>query len=304
MEYTPGTKLSYANDTERCTVLTDGMVLLTRVWGEDWYEQMKLEDWLILAEGEEQVHFSPKKKSEFPCSETYCEAGYDAYKSLEDKGGSYYDCWDADKKARNSCKNHYLKAIIGFTPYSSKPAFLDPVHYVGTKFSWTDAINPEKYRIAIQTRKGVLEVKTDEGPSKKFFESPASWKKTLRKGPIKITSPATDDILSSLPETFTDSQKLRELERRFKVRSECLLSPMGDLSLTHKTANKVGIYRKISDPPTYLGYYYSPSGEELMVDSDGNSFKTFYGAGSYMTDGMPTLVVYYRGRYLNVSCLY
>ena len=294
MEYTPGTKLSYANDTERCTVLTDGMVLLTRVWGEDWYEQMKLDDWLILAEGEEQVHFSPKKK--YNCSETYCEAGYDAYKALEDKGGSYYDCCEADKKAFNSCKNHSLK-IPNLT-------LVDPVHYVGTKFSWTDSINPEKYRIAIQTRRGVLEVKTDEGPSRKFFESPVAWRNSLNKGSVRITSPVTDDILASLPETFTDSQKLRELERRFKVKSNTLLLPSGEIHLIHSSMNKIGICRKPTDSPTYLGYYYSPSGEESMVDSDGNSFKTFYGAGSQMTDGRPILVAYYSGRYLNISSLY
>jgi len=294
MDYTPGTKLSYANDTERCTVLTDGMVLLTRVWGEDWYEQMKLEDWLILAEGEEQVHFSPKKKH--TCSETYCEAGYEAYKALEDRGGSYYDCWEADKKAFNTCKNHTLK--IPNLP------LVDPVHYIGTKFSWTGAINPEKFRIAIQTRKGVLEVKTDEGSAKKFFESPAAWRNSLSKGSVRITSPVTDDILASLPETFTDSQKLRELQRRFKVKSKTLLLDSGEIRVDHTSTNKIGICRNLTDLPTYLGYYYSPSGEELIVDSDGNSFKTFYGAGSHMTDGRPTLVAYYRGRYLNVSSLY
>jgi len=296
MNYIPGTKLSYANDTERCTVLTDGMVLLTRVWGEDWYEQMKLEDWLILAEGEEQVHFSPKRKSEFPCSQTYCEAGYEAYKALEDKGGSYYDCWDADKEARASCKNHFTS--------SQNNALIDPVYYIGTKFSWTDSINPEKYRVAIQTRRGVLEVKTDEGSSKKFFESPVAWRKSLSKGPVRITSPVADDILTNLPETFTDSQKLRELQRRFKVKSKAVLLDSGEIHVDHTSANKIGIYRKLTDLPTYLGYYYSPSGEELMVDSNGNSFKTFYGAGSHMTDGRPTLVAYYNGRFLNISSLY
>jgi hypothetical protein len=57
--YTPGTKLSYANGTECCTVLTDGNALITRVWGDEWWEQMKLADWLILADGDEEEDYIP-----------------------------------------------------------------------------------------------------------------------------------------------------------------------------------------------------------------------------------------------------
>ena len=60
--YSPGTKLSYNNGSECCTVLTEGNAMVTRVWGERWWEQMWLADWLILAEGKEREDFIPISK--------------------------------------------------------------------------------------------------------------------------------------------------------------------------------------------------------------------------------------------------
>jgi hypothetical protein len=178
----------------------------------------------------------------------------------------------------------------------------DPCHYIGTKFSWKDSKDPKIFSIAIQTKNGVLQVKTHNGTAKTMFHSPAEWRRSLPKGSVTITSPVTDDILSSLPEGFTDIQKLRELQRRFKVKTECTLLPSGHMNVVHKTSNKIGIYRNLTDLPTYLGYYYS-NGEEYMIDETGNYFKTFYGAGSHMTDGKPYVVAYYHGHYLNLTSL-
>jgi hypothetical protein len=55
MAYAPGTKLSFNNGDECCTVLTEGNALVTKVWGSRLWEMMKLADWLILAEGKETV---------------------------------------------------------------------------------------------------------------------------------------------------------------------------------------------------------------------------------------------------------
>jgi hypothetical protein len=64
MSYTPATKLSY-NDTEECaTVLTSGMVMITKGLGRG--TMMKLEDWLILADGREQQEYIPLSKTEEP----------------------------------------------------------------------------------------------------------------------------------------------------------------------------------------------------------------------------------------------
>lgn len=57
MSYTPATKLSYNNASECATVLTSGMVMVTE--GLARGQMMKLEDWLILANGQEQEEYIP-----------------------------------------------------------------------------------------------------------------------------------------------------------------------------------------------------------------------------------------------------
>ena len=54
--YKPGTKLSYDDGKERCTVLTGGDVLVTLIWGERSWVMMTLADWLILANGKETIY--------------------------------------------------------------------------------------------------------------------------------------------------------------------------------------------------------------------------------------------------------
>ena len=51
MAYIPGTKLCYAEWSQRCTVLTDGNVMVTK--GLSSGNVLKLADWLILADGNE-----------------------------------------------------------------------------------------------------------------------------------------------------------------------------------------------------------------------------------------------------------
>lgn len=59
MSYAPATKLSYANGSEACVVLTEGNVMVTKCMNVECRLQMKLVDWLILSEGKEVKDFVP-----------------------------------------------------------------------------------------------------------------------------------------------------------------------------------------------------------------------------------------------------
>jgi hypothetical protein len=188
MTYTSGNKLSY--DDSSATVLTDGMVMVTS--GLGYGQQMKLVDWLILAEGREKLVSKPVQAQEAP--KTYA---------------------------------------------------------VGTKFRWQ--LNPETYRVAIQTPKGVLQVKsvTNGGgqvhpdscncdycpnPSyppayrrprpllKENFSDFEAWRASLPNATdSQITTTFEDRPMierrADIPETFTDIEKLKRLEQNFKIRS-------------------------------------------------------------------------------------
>jgi len=121
---------------------------------------------------------------------------------------------------------------------------------IGTKYKWTHKTNPETYRVAIQTKDGVLQVKSvtdgaaevheDCGCSPCWeFENNAPWRlrKPLTKtlfadlvawdatlpylaGKLVITSaPITDKVLKALClkplDAKMDAHKLNELEERF-----------------------------------------------------------------------------------------
>ena len=62
MSYAPDTKLSYANGSEACVVLTEGNVMVTKSMNSECQIQMKLADWLVLAEGKELKDFVPKEE--------------------------------------------------------------------------------------------------------------------------------------------------------------------------------------------------------------------------------------------------
>jgi hypothetical protein len=124
---------------------------------------------------------------------------------------------------------------------------------IGTKFKWSQGI--ETYRIAIQTAKGVLQVKsvTDGGgevhPStcrdcipcrelamtppapwtrrplmKKMFADEAAWRASLPKGGfVTVTWPDTRSNAEKLAEDYNpyvdDRDRLNEYMRRFNIRS-------------------------------------------------------------------------------------
>lgn len=163
--YTPGTKLSYANGTECCTVLTNGNSLVTKVWGHNHWEQMWLADWLILANGDEQEDYIPlstETKDEF-----------------------------ADLPPLVPCYE--------FTPISNQKIWEEagrkvaPKRRIGTKLKWV--LDDETYRVAVVTKHGVCQVKaiTEGGGdcyyvgdkrylTKRTFDSEASWRSNLPEG--------------------------------------------------------------------------------------------------------------------------
>jgi hypothetical protein len=59
MSYAHGTSLSFANNTESATVLSDDKVLVTKCLNTDCQIEMPLSEWLELSRGKEQVEFIP-----------------------------------------------------------------------------------------------------------------------------------------------------------------------------------------------------------------------------------------------------
>jgi hypothetical protein len=175
--YTPGTKLSYNNGAECCTVLTNGNSLVTKVWGDAWWEQMPLADWLILADGQEQEDYIPlaAKQEADDCSDM---------PPLISLGTQDVDEFWADLSRRSL----ELEA-------QRKPKY--PKRSIGTKLKWISSEDEETYRVAIVTKDGICQVKaiTEGGGdcyydhktkkrylTKRTFDSEASWREALPQG--------------------------------------------------------------------------------------------------------------------------
>ena len=192
--YTPGTKLSYANGTECCTVLTDGNAMVTKVWGDRWWEQMKLADWLILAEGQEEEDFIPISKAEE-------EAEYDDMPgliSLNTPNAAEVNAFWANLVQRTADADaayRPTKKAARAIPTKKAPAIPSKVP-IGTKFKWISSEDDETYRVAIKTRDGVCQVKAvTEGGGDCYFDP-----KTKKRYLTKRTFDCEASWLNSLPE--------------------------------------------------------------------------------------------------------
>ena len=175
--YTPGTKLSYNNGTECCTVLTNGNSLVTKVWGHDHWEQMWLADWLILAEGTEQQDYIPLAPNQ------QAEEFDDLPPLIPINDMQVNEFW-----AELGRRSAELEA-------KRKPSY--PKRSIGTKLKWVSSEDDETYRIAIVTKDGICQVKAitegggdcyyDEKTGKRYltkrtFDSEASWREALPQG--------------------------------------------------------------------------------------------------------------------------
>jgi hypothetical protein len=180
-------------------------------------------------------------------------------------------------------------------------------HPVGTKFKWTHKTNPETYRVAIQTKNGILQVKavTDGrlhvheectcGPCWEF-ENNAPWrpKKPLTKtffadyeafdatlpmnqGKMVITSaPITDKALKALCmkplEATEDALQLKELEGRFPGGVFVLSTPKTQFEISYKrVANAYDqiYYAKIDMSFFNFSDYCGQEKIQLMVEWHG-----------------------------------
>jgi len=173
--YIPGTKLSYANGTECCTVLTQGNSLVTKVWGHDHWEQMWLADWLILANGDEQEEFIP-----IAPTNTIEEHEFDDLPPLIPLNElQVNESWaELGRRSAELETQSWLKFL--------------PTRSIGTTLKWISSDDAETYRLAIVTKDGVYQVKaiTEGGGdcyyvgnkrylTKRTFDSEVSWRMSL-----------------------------------------------------------------------------------------------------------------------------
>lgn len=169
---------------------------------------------------------------------------------------------------------------------------------IGTKFKWIEAGNPETYRVAIQTKDGVLQVKSvtngggdcdNRGKLKlTHFADEYEWRNTIDEAngtltitPPRITNKALKDLCMKPLASTEDALILKELEERF-------LDGVFVLSVPKK--QYVISYKLVAN--TY---------HQIYSDSINMSFFHFsdYGSGS-----KPQLMVEWRGLYIDLSHLF
>jgi len=176
MSYSPATKLSYNDGSEEAIVLTDGIVMITMVGGVPWRERMKLADWLILAEDKAVVSYIPNAPvATAPATAPATPVATQAPETTD----------------------------APVTPVSIKYENY-PYSYIvdRTKFKWV--LDKENYCVAVQTSKGVLQVKSirqcpcrdvscGESYDKTLYKTFEDWIKSLpnegASGRVTITAP-------------------------------------------------------------------------------------------------------------------
>jgi len=178
MSYAPGTKLSYNNGNNCCTVLRDGNSLVTMVNGKEFWEQMWLADWLILADGKETavntVSYPPGTKLSYNDGKECCTV-------LTQGNVLITMIWGEWEWRQMSLADWLILADGKEKVYTDSETICpQPKRLVGTKLTWTY----DDYKIvAIITKKGVIQVKYawPEGVSydKVFFDSEQSWRESL-----------------------------------------------------------------------------------------------------------------------------
>ena len=234
MSYTPGTKLSYANGSERAIILTNEMVMVTMVEGAPWRERMSLADWLILAEGQETVVPSDSKANDAgaiwkAARERIDDEAAAAWANISHAGAmlaaarermdatTTQSALAAATAAARAAAAPSVEAILAVSPTTTYPE-----RPVGTKLKWVDN---ETSSTIIVTKKEFLEVKRTPvlyDRPKTSYASEAAWRATLpNSGAVTVTPPKPTLIqekLAPLPEGLTDIEMMEELERRFNYK--------------------------------------------------------------------------------------
>lgn len=220
MSYAPRTKLSC--DSSACTVLTGGFVFVSTGLGSN--QRMPLEDWQIIV-GDETVRedYLPLEPAVKPAELTQAEAAQQPQ--------------PPSPQAEQPQPPSRRGSIAAEAP-------------IGTKWRWSATIFPEwNYRVAIQTKKGVLQVKAMSAPpnqahefdldtTRKMFDTYEAWIVSLPHGMVMKTLP--EEMLSAL-------------ERRKKHSLEVLENPNAEV-IAH-------LQRKWN---VHTGVHYSASKNEQI----------------------------------------
>lgn len=211
MAYTPGTKLSCFDDVETVVVITDNKVICNS--GNLLGQTMLLVDWLILA-GETEVRLNTQAEADHVWEHAKQKAGIDPPSLAHVDDMSYLPQLLVPPPLPQLVSPTNLQAAASQVPELRYPSPLPEVYpqrYIGDKLKWE--LNDETYRIAVFTKKGVIEVKNVEDGgaavhkndctcspcsdykmvprapwqprlplAKTFFENEAAWRASLLQG--------------------------------------------------------------------------------------------------------------------------
>jgi hypothetical protein len=191
MTYPPGTKLSYNNGYECCTVLTHEAVHVSIVEGKPVRERMWLADWLILADGQECIannaSYKPGTKLAYNDGKERCTVltngnslvtmiwGERAWQQMP------LADWLILANGKETVYSEPVEAQIAQTAQTAQTAQPTyPTHRIQTKLTW---MHEDSKRIAIVTKHGILQVKyvCPDGAfyTKILFENEEAWRNSL-----------------------------------------------------------------------------------------------------------------------------
>ena len=237
MSYTPATKLSHSDASQRATVLTNGNVMVTHGLGVG--QIMKFADWQILADGAKiKLDCSPSSASGLA---EYPPRPVEYPPVAVDSSAHSTDIVTTEASLAHAANRW---AAARWT-----------IPRIGAKLRWT--LNPTNYRVAIMTAKGVLQVKsvTDGVPEihpttcrdctpcrelamtppapwahnrpikKTMFPDEAAWRASLPAGgsvdvlqPSKVAEVHADETAKAEYNSLTDIEKVNALVKRYKIR--------------------------------------------------------------------------------------
>jgi len=185
MTYPPGTKLSYNNGYDCCTVLTHDTVHVTMVEGKASREHMWLADWLILADGKEYINHTASYK---PGTKLGYDDGKERCTVLTAGNALVTMIWGERAWQQMPLADWLILANGKETVYNEVVEAQAtevvqqtyPTHRIQTKLTWE---YEDSKRIAIVTKHGILQVKyaCRDGAfyTKILFENEMAWQNSL-----------------------------------------------------------------------------------------------------------------------------
>jgi hypothetical protein len=225
--------------------------MVTKCLDSECRIQMKLVDWLILAEGSEKEDFIPcpsetiinddgyESDDSCICSDTVCGNAFRIYHKGRKEGLTHEDMVPHHTAALRNC-NHCNPAKKACAPLdfsgTTENISLSLSHPdeslvfpLGTKLRWTSS-EDLSYRVAIITKKGTLLVKeSDTLPGvetrvsypRQFYETPMAWYKSLpQNGKVEATvyKNKLDEKNKVVEDSIDHVNLVKELMERFNVK--------------------------------------------------------------------------------------